>query len=64
MTLHQETYPLLAIAVLQVIAMGVIPVYAKSEQEQWQEPVLGKDNKVGEEATHGLHHSCNNNKDE
>lgn len=50
------TYPLLAIAVLQVIVIWIIPIYTQSNQKQGQESILSKDYKVSEESTNCLHH--------
>lgn len=51
------THPLLAVAVLEVVFGTVVPVQADAQQSGGQEPVLGQDDKIGEEAPQGLDHA-------
>lgn len=53
-----STYPLLSVAVLQVIEEPVLPFEADAQQVHRLESVLGQDHKVGEESSQGLDHSC------
>lgn len=50
-------YPLLPIAVLQVIEFTVIPVDADAQQVFWEEAVFSQDHKVGEKSGQSLHHT-------
>lgn len=52
------THPLLSITVLQVIDGAVVPVQPDAHQVAWQEAILCQNDKVGEEASQGLDHSC------
>lgn len=52
------TDPLLAVAVLQVIDVLVVPGHSDVEQCARQEAVLRQDDKVSEEASQSLDHTC------
>ena len=48
---------MLSIAVLQVVAVAVVPGDPDPQQRGRQEAVLGQDHKVGEEPGQGLDHT-------
>lgn len=53
-----NTYPLLSIAVFQVVAAAVIPIETDAQKSTGQETIFSQDDKVGEEASQGLDHPC------
>lgn len=49
-------YPLLPIAVLQVVHFAVVPVNSDAHQGPWEEAVLRQNHKIGEKTTKSLDH--------
>lgn len=49
-------YPLLPIAVLQIVDSAVVPVDADTYQKTWKEAVLSQNHKVGEKTSKSLDH--------
>lgn len=53
-----HSYPLLPVAVLQVVGGAVVPVEPDADKHWWQETIFSHDDKVGEEPTKSLDHTC------
>ena len=51
------THPFLPVAIFHIVDAPVVPVATEVKQGEGEEAVLRHDDKVGEEAGGGLHHS-------
>lgn len=56
MSLSPAPYPLLPVAVLQVVDTAVVPVDADAQQGPREEAVLSQNHKVSEKTTESLDH--------
>lgn len=56
-TVSGHSYPLLPVAVLQVVGGAVVPVEPDADEHGRQKTVFSHDDKVGEEAAESLDHT-------
>lgn len=52
-----HSYPLLSIAVLQVIVGPIVPVESNADKQRWQKTIFSHDDKIGKEAPKSLDHT-------
>lgn len=53
-----EPYPLLPVAVLQVVGGAIVPVEPDADEHGRQEAIFSHDDKIGEEPAKSLDHTC------
>lgn len=55
---NHAPYPLLPIAVLQVIDITMVPVNTDAQQRPWEEAILSHNHKVSKKPSKSLDHPC------
>lgn len=57
-TVSGHSYPLLPVAVLQVVCGAIVPVEPDADEHRRQKAIFSHDDKIGEEPTKSLDHTC------
>lgn len=57
-TVSGHSYPLLPVAVLQVVGGAIVPVEPDADEHGRQETIFSHDDKIGEEPAKSLDHTC------
>ena len=57
-TVSGRSYPLLPVAVLQVVCGAIVPVEPDADQHRRQKTIFSHDDEIGEEPAKSLDHTC------
>lgn len=56
--MHDGPYPLLPVAILQVVDVTMVPVNTDTHECPWEEAIFSHNNKVSKKTSKSLDHPC------